>query len=120
MNIRWGAVAAGVAVDWLIGSLLSLLALLVIGEADVLSLATDPLWLSVSVVLTTISGYVAGRLGETDRAMHGLLVQVVNILIAQLGAALPRPVVLAYLAACAFAALGGYLSRFPSVRSAAP
>lgn len=118
MNIRWGAVATGVAVDWLIGSLLTLLALLIVGGDQLL--VSDPLWLGLSVVLTTVSGYVAGRLGQTDRAMHGLLVQVVNILIAQLGAAQPRQVVLAFLAACAFAALGGYLSRFPSARSTAP
>ncbi|GAB4214141.1 MAG: TIGR04086 family membrane protein [Roseiflexaceae bacterium] len=119
MNIRWGAVAAGVLVDMLISTVLSLLAALTIGGGSDQVALTDPVWLGVSVVLTTVSGYVAGRMGKTDRTMHGLLVQVVNILLAQLGGPLPRQIVLAYLAACVFAALGGFLSRFPSVRSAA-
>ena len=112
MNIRWMAVLAGVTVDMLISLLLSLLA-----PAGDPALNGDYRLLVASVVLTTVSGYVAGRMATEHRTMHGLLVQVVNILLNQFGPPLPRAYVLAFAAACGFAALGGFLSRFPTTES---
>lgn len=112
MNIRWMAVLTGVMVDQVIGLLL----LALIPGGDMMQSIFSPLLLT-SIVMTTVSGYVAGRLASEDRAMHGLLVQVVNILLAQLSPPQPRAYVLALAAACGFAALGGYLSRFPAAPS---
>lgn len=112
MNIRWMAVLTGIVVDMLIGQVLLLL-----GPSNDPALSGDYRLLAVSVVLTAVSGYVAGRLAAESRTMHGLLVQVVIILLYQLGPPLPRPYVLAFAAACGFAALGGFLSRFPATQS---
>lgn len=112
MNIRWMAVLTGVMVDLLISLVLGAL----VPGGDMTQSIGSPL-LAVSVVMTTVSGYVAGRLASEHRTMHGLLVQVLNILLAQLGPPLPRPYVLALAAACGFAALGGFLSRFPAPQS---
>jgi putative membrane protein (TIGR04086 family) len=113
MNVRWMAVLTGVLVDVLIGSLLSLFISPEIYTSPVLTRPGDVVLLALPVVLTTVSGYVAGRMAKTSRALNGLLVQVILILITQLGPPPPRTIVISYAFACLFAALGGYLSRFP-------
>jgi putative membrane protein (TIGR04086 family) len=118
MKIRWMAVLTGVLVDVLIGSLLSLFTSQDIYTSPVLSRPGDVVLLGLPVILTAVSGYVAGRIAKTSRAVHGLLVQVVIILISQLGPPPPRALIVSYALACGFAALGGYLSRFPGERGA--
>jgi hypothetical protein len=118
MKIRWMAVLTGVLADVLIGSVLSLFTPQDIYTSPALSRPGDVVLLGLPVVLTAVSGYVAGRMAKTNRALHGLLVQVVIILVSQLGPPPPRVVVISYALACGFAALGGYLSRFPGERDA--
>ena len=114
MNVRWSAVVTGFLVDFLISILLAPFISPDIYISPDLSQPGVLFLLGLPVVLTTISGYVAGRMARTSRALNGLLVQVVSILIGQLGGPMPRVAVITYAAACAFAALGGYLSRYPS------
>jgi hypothetical protein len=114
MNVRWSAVLTGFLVDFLISiSLAPFISPDIYTSPDL----TQPgivFLLGLPVVLTTISGYVAGRMAKTSRVLNGLLVQVVGILINQLSGPIPRVAVVTYVAGCVFAALGGYLSRYPS------
>lgn len=116
MNVRWSAVITGFLVDFLIGILLTPFIGQDIYTSPDLSQPGVIFLLSLPVVLTTISGYVAGRIAKTSRVLNGLLVQVLSILISQLSGPIPRVVVVTYAAACVFAALGGYLSRYPAER----
>lgn len=116
MNVRWMAVLTGVLVDIVMSSILSLFTPPEVYTSPVLSRPGDVFLLVLPVVLTTISGYVAGRMAKSSRVLNGLLVQIVLILLSQLGPALPRVAVVSYAFACLFAALGGYLSRFPAAR----
>lgn len=122
MNVRWIAVLTGFAVDLLISFVLALFARPEYLISPDFTHPDDLTLVCLSVVLTTVSGYVAGRRAQTDRVLNGLMVQVVSILLAQLGPPIPRPLVLVYAVACLFAALGGFLSRYPlrSPRSDGP
>jgi len=88
------------------------------------SFATEPdltqtshiIIISLLTLSTGVGGYVAGRMARTDRILNGFLVAIVGILLNQLGGSLPSVLVLASVVACGLAALGGYLSRFPTER----
>ncbi len=116
MNVRWMAVFTGYLVDFFI----SLLIISFAGQ----SFATEPdltqtshiIIISLLTLSTGVGGYVAGRMARTDRILNGFLVAIVGILLNQLGGSLPSVLVLASVVACGLAALGGYLSRFPTER----
>jgi hypothetical protein len=120
MNVRWTAVMTGFLVDFLIGIVLSLFISPDIYTAPDITQPSVLFLLGLPVVLTTVSGYVAGRVAKTSRVLNGLLVQVVSILFSQLIGPIPRVLVVTYAIACIFAALGGYLSRFPAERQPDP
>jgi hypothetical protein len=114
MNVRWTAVLTGFVVDVLIGTLLALLIGQEVFVSPDLTRPGDVMLFSLPIVLTTISGYVAGRMAKTSRVLNGFLVQVIGILFSQLGPPLPRIQVISFAIASLFAALGGYLSRYPA------
>lgn len=118
MQVRWMAVLTGLFVDILIGSVLVLLLGEQVFASPDLAQPAQVALFSLPIVLTAVSGYVAGRVAGTNHTLHGLLVQIVAILLAQLGGPIPRPLVISYALACLFAALGGALSRFPARRAA--
>lgn len=117
MNVRWMAVCTGFLADWF----LSLMILLFAPEAYLngpdLSRPGDLLLIGLLTLSTGVGGYVAGRMARVDRTLNGFLVAIVGILINQLGATLPSVLIVASVVSCGFAALGGYLSRFPAERS---
>jgi putative membrane protein (TIGR04086 family) len=112
MNVRWMAVLTGFLVDFAISALLSLLAAPQFFSAPNPAQPGDLLLMGLLALSTGIGGFVAGRMAGESRAINGLLVAVVGILINQLGPPLPRAFVISSLVACGLAALGGYLSRF--------
>jgi hypothetical protein len=114
MNVRWMAVLTGVVVDIVIGTLLALIVGQDVLLSPDLSRPGDVILFCLPIVLTTVSGYVAGRMAKESRVLNGLLVQIIGILFSMLGPPLPRIQVIAYAVSCAFAALGGYLSRYPA------
>jgi len=114
MNVRWMAVLTGVVVDILIGAILTLFIGQDVFISPDLTRPGDLILFSLPIVLTTVSGYVAGRMAKTSRPLNGLLVQIVGILLSQLGPPLPRLQVISYVIACLFATLGGYISRYPA------
>jgi putative membrane protein (TIGR04086 family) len=117
MNVRWLAVITGFMVDTLITVLILSFAPESYFNGPDLSQPTHILIICLSSLSTGVGGYVAGRMARTDRAINGLLVGVVGILFGQLQGSLPRVLVVASAIACLFAALGGYLSRFPRQRT---
>jgi putative membrane protein (TIGR04086 family) len=114
MNVRWTAVLTGFLVDVLISILLSPFISEELITSPDLSRPGDLFLLALPVVLTTVSGYVAGRMAKTSRVLNGFLVQIVSILFSVLLGPLPHTQIISFVVACLFAALGGYLSRFPS------
>ncbi len=115
MNIRWMAVLTGFVVDYMVTMLLFVM----MNPEEAFSVApviTEPhhlLLISLGILSTGIGGYVAGRMTETDHALHGLLVGVIGILFGQLsGSTLPRVLVVASAIGCIVGALGGLLSRY--------
>ena len=87
MRVRWMAVLTGFVVDVLITSLVGILA-----GAATESLVAAPdvtrpdhlALLAAGVLSTGVGGYVAGRLADSDFALHGLLVAAVGVIFAQL------------------------------------
>lgn len=116
MNVRWTAVLTGFLADYLISFFLSALATPEFLESPNLTRPSDLMLLALLVLSTGVGGYIAGRMARTDRTLNGLLVGVIGILFNQLGPALPRVFVIASVVACVFAALGGFLSRYPPLR----
>jgi putative membrane protein (TIGR04086 family) len=114
MNVRWMAVLTGFVVDIAISALLSLLATPQFYTAPNLAEPGDLALIGLLALSTGVGGFVAGRVAGESRAINGLLVAIVGILINQLGPPLPRVFVISSLIACGLAALGGYLSRFPA------
>jgi len=115
MNIRWMAVLTGYLVDLLISILLP--AFLATPEFFIspdLTQPADLILICLLVLATGVGGYVAGRIAQTQRAMHGLLVGVVGILTNQLfgGPPIPRALVVASAIGCLAGALGGLMSRY--------
>jgi len=120
MNVRWMAVLTGYLADYFISLLIVLVAGQEFVSAPSLARPTDVLILSLLTLSTGIGGYVAGRMARVNRTINGFLVAIVGILVGQLNGPLPRLFVLASIAACGLAALGGYLSRFPEQRPRQP
>jgi len=114
MNVRWMAVLTGFFVDIALSALLSLMASPQFYSAPDLTRLGDLLLICLLTLSTGIGGFVAGRMAGSSRAINGLLVAIVGILINQLGPPLPRVFVVSSAVACGLAALGGYLSRFPA------
>jgi putative membrane protein (TIGR04086 family) len=117
MNVRWMAILTGYIVDILITYLLYAL------FSPQSLTVSDPtqsgglFLISLGLLATGVGGYVAGRLAQTQRALHGLLVGVVGILVLQLqlmvgGPGLSHTQVLALAAGCVVGALGGWLGRY--------
>jgi putative membrane protein (TIGR04086 family) len=119
MNVRWMAVLTGFIVDIVVTFLLLALAfpqaLFAADAAQPTSLAS----LGLGLLATGVGGYVAGRMAQVQRELHGLLVGVVGILVVQLqlslgGQSLSHLDVIALAIGCLVGALGGLLSRYPS------
>jgi putative membrane protein (TIGR04086 family) len=116
-DVRWMAVFVGFWVDAVISVVIRLFTMpdeqfLMapdIGNPDHL------LILALLTISTGVGGYVAGRIAKSRNALHGLLVGVVGILIAQLdvasGGPMPaRPFIIASAVGCMLGALGGLAS----------
>jgi len=116
MNVRWTAVLTGFVVDVFISLLLSPFVSQDLYTSPDLARAGDVILLAIPIVLTVVSGYVAGRMAKTDRVLNGFLVQIVSIVFGSLVGPMTRTQVVVYVISCFFAALGGYLSRFPAER----
>jgi hypothetical protein len=117
MNVRWMAVLTGFAIQVLATTLAGVLA-----GPSVDSLIAAPdlarpdhlLLLAASVLFTGIGGYFAGRIAGIRPILHGLLVGVVSVMLAQVavsGAGVARVFVLAGALGCLAGAAGGMLSR---------
>ena len=117
MNVRWMAVFTGFLVDWFLSLLMMLFAPQAYLAGPDLTRPSDVLMIALLTLSTGIGGYIAGRIARVDRTLNGFLVAIVGILIGQLGASLPRVLILASVVSFGLAALGGYLSRFPAERS---
>ena len=118
MNVRWMAVLTGFLVDLMLSWLLALLMTPFVGSdfftSPDLTRPGDLILIILLILATGVGGYVAGRMAQDDRAINGLLVAVVGILVGLLDPPPPRPFVIATAVSCLLAALGGYLSRYPA------
>lgn len=122
MNVRWGAVLAGVAVDLTLTLLLQGVALLLGAQPsnDVFSFqrTADVVLIALGLLATGAGGFVAGILAREASMLNGLMVGVVGILIFAVqrvdpvGTTGARFGVLFQLVGCLVGALGGYLSRY--------
>ncbi|MCU0491115.1 MAG: TIGR04086 family membrane protein [Chloroflexaceae bacterium] len=119
MNIRWSVVLLGWLVDFSLSLLIQLAAILMsltaFFEQPVLTRPADLILLVLLLLCTGIGGFIAGRLAQTDHAMHGLLVGVVGIIIGSMlngGTATPLFFIVSQIVGCGVGALGGYLSSF--------
>jgi putative membrane protein (TIGR04086 family) len=120
MNVRWMAVLTGYMVDILITYLLYALfspqSLTVYDPTQ----SGGLFLISLGLLATGAGGYVAGRMAQMQRVLHGLLVGVVGILVLQLqflvdsGPGLSHTQVLALAAGGVVGALGGWLGRYPA------
>jgi putative membrane protein (TIGR04086 family) len=122
MNVRWMAVLTGFIVDIVLTSLLyALFYPQTLTTPEALP-TNDLVFFGLGVLATGVGGYVAGRMAQAQRELHGLLVGVVGILVLQLqlavgvGPGLARAQVIALGAGCLVGALGGLLSRLPPLR----
>jgi putative membrane protein (TIGR04086 family) len=122
MNVRWGAVLAGVAVDLTLTLLLQGVALLLGAQPsdDIFSFqrTTDIVLIALGLLATCAGGFVAGAVARDAGLLNGLMVGVVDILIFAVqridpvGTTGARFSVLFQLVGCLAGALGGYLSRY--------
>ena len=80
--------------------------------------SSDLFLIALGLLAPGVGGYIAGRMAQAQRVLHGLLVGVVGILALQLqlavgsGPGLSRAEVIALAAGCLAGALGGLLSRY--------
>jgi putative membrane protein (TIGR04086 family) len=123
MNIRWMAVLTGFLVDILLTFFISLFAPPTASAGFDLTQTPDIILIVLGILATGVGGYVAGRMAQMQRPLHGFLVGVVGILAIQLqllagGPTLSRTDVIALALGCLLGALGGLLSRFPAQRRA--
>lgn len=123
MNIRWTAVLTGFLVDILLTFTVSLFVPPTVSAGPDPTQASDLLLIVLGIMATGVGGYVAGRMAQTQRPLHGFLVGIVGILAIQLqllagGPTLSRTDVIALALGCLLGALGGLLSRFPVQRRA--
>ena len=121
MNVRWMAVLTGFLVHVLLSFIISLFAPPPVSAGPDLTQGTDLLLIALGAVATGVGGYVAGRMAQTQRPLHGFLVGVVGILAIQLqllagGSTLTQTDVIALALGCLAGAVGGLLSRFPTQR----
>jgi putative membrane protein (TIGR04086 family) len=121
MNVRWMAVLTGFIVDLVVTLLLYALIFPQTIFSSEAAQTTDPRAIALGLLATGVGGYVAGRMGQARRALHGLLVGVVGILVVQLqiasgGQSLSHTDVLVLAAGCLAGALGGLTSRYPPER----
>jgi len=123
MNIHWMAVLTGFVVDTLITFGLYTFAPAEMLTAPDITRPTDLILICLLVLSTGVGGYVAGRMAQTNRALHGLLVGIVGVLIEQLqlaagdGPPMTHLAIIALAAGCLVGALGGLLSRYPALKS---
>lgn len=122
MDVRWSAVFFGWLVDFSLSLILqlglSLLGFTAFFAAPALANPLHLLLLAIFVLFTGVGGFIAGRLGGSSFALHGLLVGVTAILASMVLnpgiVAEPRAFVVGRAVGCAVAALGGYLAgRLP-------
>ena len=123
MNIRWMAVLTGFLVNVLLTFFIFMFAPPTASARHDVTQTSDLILIVLGVTATGVGGYVAGRMAQTLRPLHGLLVGVVSILAIQLqllsgGPTLSRTDVISLALACLVGALGGLLSRFPTQRRA--
>lgn len=118
MNVRWTAVLTGFLVDTTISLFLFLFASPDFSTSPDLTRLDHLVLLCLLTASTGVGGYVAGRMAQVDRALNGLLVAIVGILVNQLSPVGPPPrvIVIATAISCLLAALGGFLSRYPPLR----
>jgi len=123
MNIRWMAVLTGFLVDIVLTFFVFMFTPPTASAGPDLTNTTDLIPILLGTIAIGVGGYVAGRMAQTQRPLHGFLVGVVGILVIQLqllagGPTLTRTDVIALALGCLAGALGGLLSRFPSQRRA--
>ena len=123
MNIRWMAVLTGFLADILLTFLISFFAPSIVSAGPDPTRAADLILIGMGILATGVGGYIAGRMAQAQRPLHGLLVGVVGILAIQLqllagGPSLTRIDIIALALGCLAGALGGFLSRFPAARRA--
>src|SRR5262245_16905156 len=123
MNIRWMAVLTGFLADVLLTYLIVFLAPTTPTAGLDPAQATSLVLIGLGILATGVGGYIAGRMAQVQRPLHGLLVGVVGILAIQLqlpfgGPSMTRVDVIALALGCLAGALGGWLSRFPALRRA--
>jgi putative membrane protein (TIGR04086 family) len=118
MNVRWMAVLTGFIVHTLITFFLyALFHPETLTAADA-ARSSDLFLIGLGLLAPGVGGYIAGRMVQAQRALHGLLVGVVGSLVLQLqfavdsGPGLSRAEVIALAAGCLAGALGGLLSRY--------
>jgi putative membrane protein (TIGR04086 family) len=74
--------------------------------------------IGLGLLSTGVGGYIAGRMAQIQRTLHGLLVGVVGILVLQLelmiggGPGISHIQVIALAAGCLTGALGGWISHY--------
>jgi putative membrane protein (TIGR04086 family) len=123
MNIRWMAVLTGFLVDVLLNFFIFMFAPPTVSAIHNPIQTSDFILIALSVIATGVGGYVAGRMAQTLRPLHGFLVGVVGILAIQFqmlfgGPTLSRTNVISLALGCLLGALCGLLSRFPAPRRA--
>ena len=121
MNIRWMAVLTGFLVDVLLTFIISLFAPPTVSAGFDLAHTANLILIALGIVATGVGGYIAGRMAQTQRPLHGLLVGVVGILAIQFqllagGPTLTQSDVIALALGCLAGALGGVLSHLPAQR----
>lgn len=123
MNIRWMAVLTGFLADVLLTYLIFFFAPTTPTAGLDPTQATSLTLIGLGILATGVGGYIAGRMAQVQRPLHGLLVGVVGILAIQLqllygGPSMTRVDVIALALGCLAGTLGGWLSRFPTLRRA--
>jgi putative membrane protein (TIGR04086 family) len=123
MNIRWTAVLTGFLVYILLTFTISLFTPPTVSAGPDPTQTSDLILIVLGIIATGIGGYVAGRMAQAQRPLHGFLVGIVGILAIQLqllagGPTLSRTDVISLALGCLLGALGGLLSRFPVQRRA--
>jgi putative membrane protein (TIGR04086 family) len=121
MNIRWMAVLTGFLVYILLTLFIFLFTPSSVSAAPDPTRPADLILIALGILATGVGGYVAGRMAQAQRTLHGFLVGVVGVLAIQLqlmagGSSLTRIDVLTLALGCLTGALGGLLSRLPAQR----
>ena len=116
MRVRWSAVLIGLLIDILLTTAVQFFARPDFFPVPDLTNQADVVILLGSAFAIGIGGYVSGRIAHQDGVINGLMVGILDVLVTvvQVGA-MSRPIVYMEVLGCALAALGGYLSQFPSV-----